>query len=183
MIDNWCYWTPSDFGCNPVGPKHFTMRALFLFLMTNCLNLQSKVAAKAFNIGHPIIGNVPQARRSSVGEVEPQVFGNNPGLLQEHTNHGVYPGRMFRLPFAQLNPVSLTAMGNRQGSTTYYPGPHQLGSNSGGGGGPSKDGIVGQHPSNFRSHPRCTAAWCTAGGPPPDGPPEGSPRLVSRIIL
>ena len=62
-------------------------------------------------------------------------------------------------------------MRNQQGSTTYYPGPHQLGlntggetnENTGGGGGPSNDGMVGQYPTNFLYQRECTAAWCTGG--------------------
>ena len=77
------------------------------------------------------------------------------------------PGGIFHL----LNSVRLTAMRNRQGSTTYHPGPDQLRPNTGvtmdgntwGGGGPSNDGIVGQFPTNFLYQRECTAAWGTGG--------------------
>ena len=62
-------------------------------------------------------------------------------------------------------------MRNWQGLTTYYPGPHQLGPNTGlktdgntwGGGRPSNDGIVGQYPTIFLYQRECTAAWCSGG--------------------
>ena len=125
---------------------------LLLFLLTNCLNLQPKAAAKALNLDY-IDGRIS----------EPKVVGEAASMMTGQMNRGFHPLGMFRLLPAQMIP----AMRNRQFSTSYTPGAHQLpntgGNNGGGGGGgPSNDGILGKEPT-FLYQRECTAAWCTGG--------------------
>ena len=131
---------------------------LLQFFLTNCLNLQPKAAAKALNLAYNI---VPLDGRIT----EPQVVGEAASMMAGQMNRGFHPLGMFRLLPAQMIP----ALRNRQFSTSYTPGAHQLpntggntGGNPGGGGGPSNDGILGKEPT-FLYQRECTAAWCTGG--------------------
>ena len=111
------------------------MALLLLFLLTNCLNLVPKITAKAapkaapkaalkaFRLAVPIIGGFPQDEMNMFEEAE------NPGLMLK--GGGVNGGVGGRL----LKTYHLLPGMNRQLSTSYHPGAHQLPSTGGGGGG------------------------------------------------
>ena len=112
---------------------------LLLFLLTNCLNLPQEITAKAapkaapkaepkaalqaFQLSIPLIGGFPQDEMNMFGEAE------NPGLMLKGGGlNGGVGGRL-------LKTYHLLPGMNRQLSTSYHPGAHQLPSTGGGGGG------------------------------------------------
>ena len=105
------------------------MRALIiLFLLTNCLNLQPKTAAKAaptalqksstnmFHLAVPIIGGFLQDETNMFEEAEQQNLGENPGMIQGGEGGNGGGGGGLITSYHQFPGM------NRQLSTTYHPG-------------------------------------------------------------